>query len=100
MIEGVAEPNEAWLDRTRIDGFQRKRFEEMFDLSSRIGRRLVTDGFAGKAASDHIDRTTGDFEDRSPRGLECDRPSRFSERWFEMCNRRLGAFAGYSDDKL
>ena len=75
MIEGMTESDKAGPDRSQISRFQGERFEEVLDMLDRLIGRLVFDEFAGEPAATGIDSAMSDFQDRSPGGLERDRPS-------------------------
>jgi hypothetical protein len=42
MIEGVAEPDETWLERGQVGSFERERLQELLGLSSPFDRRIIT----------------------------------------------------------
>src|SRR6516162_3651463 len=99
MIKCVAQPDQARLDCAQIDGFRRKRFQEVLDLPNRFDRRFVTDGVAAEPATHGVDRTMRYLQGRPPRGLKCDSPSRFGEDRIETADGRLAAFSGEPDNQ-
>src|SRR5215469_5331076 len=95
MIERVAQPNETRLECAQIKCFERQRLQELLYLPGCIDRRIISHGFPEKPTAHSIDRTMRKFQDRTPRGLERDGPSRLREDWVEAADSRLGACAGH-----
>src|SRR4029453_10174539 len=100
MIQRVDKADEAGTYRPQIGGFQRERFEEVFDLLDPFDRRIVCDGFAGEPAADRIDRAMRNLQGRPPGGLERDLPSRFHEGRVETTDSRFATRSGDPNDEL
>src|SRR4029077_17278947 len=94
MIECMAQPNKTRLECAQIKCLERQRFEKFLDLSDRLERRIVSDGFTDKPTADSVNRTLRKFQNRPPSGLERHSSSGLGKDRIEAADSRLGASSG------